>query len=519
MEAFRMQDHLQTTPNNPNRPDETAAEREALTPDQTAAATDDHTRASLCGAAQTEGMTESDAGLEDASAVVRTEDADSSAAIEPAGQPAVLGSGQSDRVDAILAEIEASRTLAEAQPSTPDTDSPPSVASTESRQNPEPADKTRSQSEQVSEISATSKKTAKSNGKKRRKPKEPAIKTALKRVFPWRGDRPLEVVRKSVFLTSVITIGVCGCLITNYYYDLYVAKQQYDDLQRRIEEARNNRGFSDSSSVGDPTAGDEMVYYDYNEIADTLLPVNPDTVGYIEIPGTMVSYPVVQKKSSDININTNDYYLYRDFYQSHNKSGCIYMDYRCHFDEVVDHRLNTPNSENLVIYGHNMKNESMFGSLKQYMRNYGWYSDHPIIKLSSLYKEYNYKIFAVFLVDSSDTTSEYAFDCWNVFDFEDETDFYTFVNAAKRRTIITNDVDVQYGDQLLTLYTCNGTIAEGKLIIMARMVRDGEDPYAGTENGQKNDNILWPKTYYDYKNETYDPEDFVPYPLETTSGE
>lgn len=349
------------------------------------------------------------------------------------------------------------------------------------------------------------KKKSKSSSKKRKKKRNPFVR-AISGFFPVRGDSPLEIIRKIIFLTAIVIFAACLYLILSYYIDLFIAGNKYRNLQEEL-----GNFVSSTLPVSEDQPGTVEEYYEYNEIAEKLLSRNPDLVGYINIPGTKVSYPVVQKKSTDININTNDYYLYRAFDQTSSKSGCIFLDYRCHFDEVLDHRLAKKNSENLLIYGHNMKNETMFGSLKNYARNYSFYSEHPLITLHSLYNTYTYKIFAVFLVDGNDFTSEYAFDCWNTLDFESEDHFYEFVNNAKRRTIIANDVDVTYGDPLLTLYTCSSMISNGKLIIMAREVRPGEDPLAGTENGHLNDNIFWPKAYYRNHEETYDESLFVPY--------
>ena len=134
------------------------------------------------------------------------------------------------------------------------------------------------------------------------------------------------------------------------------------------------------------------------------------------------------------------------------------------------------------------------------------------------------KIFAFFILDAKDKTDT-AFDCWNKFDFDNEEDFFNYVNEAKRRTLRTNDVDMKYGDKLLVLSTCNtvfGQDGPGRFIVMARLVREGEDPYEGTQNSQANPNIKWPNLYYDYNsNQRYDPEAFVPYnaaPEETTEN-
>ena len=253
-------------------------------------------------------------------------------------------------------------------------------------------------------------------------------------------------------------------------------------------------------------------YLEYNDIANKLLSQNPDLVGYIKVPGTLVSYPVVQKKSKDVTVNMNDYYLYRTFHQEDSRSGCIFMDYRCHFDEVFEHRRIVDNSGNVFIYGHNMNNRTMFGSLRDYVSNPYFYSEHPLVELSSCYNDYTYKIFAIFIVDGEDYESEYAFDCWNTLEFPDEETFYWYVNEAKKRTTVNTNVDVEYGDPILSLYTCNGLCANAKLILMCRQVRAGEDPYEGTENATLNENVLYPAAYYkNGRPVNYDPSKFVPY--------
>lgn len=353
------------------------------------------------------------------------------------------------------------------------------------------------------------------DGRKKRKSYSPT--DILKFFIPWRGDSVFECCRKIVFSTAIVVVGVCSFLISDYYIDLYKSNKAYQELQAQIEAARANRGFSEISTTEDPATGKMIEWLDMNEYALSMLPINPDLVGLIRVPGTKATYPVVQKqKLSDPNENPNDYYLNRTFTQERSRSGCIFMDFRNHFDEVVDHRRVVENSNNVFIYGHNMGNGTMFGTLWYYVNNPSFYSQNPIVEYSSLYKDYQFKIFSVFIVDGEDYTSEYAFDAWNGLDFEDEDAFYDYVNEAKKRTIISNDVDVKYGDQLFSLFTCNTMIKNGKLILMCREVRAGEDPKAGTENATLNENVLYPKAYYDAGHPVnYDPKKFVPFGPET----
>ncbi|MBQ8079890.1 MAG: hypothetical protein IJ236_08050, partial [Oscillospiraceae bacterium] len=100
---------------------------------------------------------------------------------------------------------------------------------------------------------------------------------------------------------------------------------------------------------------------------------------------------------------------------------------------------------------------------------------------------------------------------WNTLDFDDEQQFYDYVNEIKRRTVRLTDVDIAYGDQLLTLSTCNSTFTEGRLVVFARLLRDGESLEEGTTS-VANPNIKWPNSYYKWHKNTYDPDaEFVPY--------
>ncbi|MDE6657745.1 MAG: class B sortase, partial [Oscillospiraceae bacterium] len=199
----------------------------------------------------------------------------------------------------------------------------------------------------------------------------------------------------------------------------------------------------------------------------------------------------------------------------------IFMDYRDFFDYMLPNKdengnqLETykrvaENSENLVIYGHNMHDFSMFGGLKRYINSEGYYENHAIVELNSNFLQYQYKIFGMIIVDANDETDT-KFEYWNVMDFKDEKDFYNYVNEVKRRTVRLTDVDVKYGDQLLTLSTCNSTFSNGRLVVFARLLREGEDLYEGCTSVE-NPNVKWSNSYYTWHKVSYDPDaEFVPY--------
>ncbi len=333
-------------------------------------------------------------------------------------------------------------------------------------------------------------------------------KIVAKRLIPWKGDDTAQIVRKLVFLGSVIVFTICLFLIVDYYWGNYKNQKLGENLQEIYQQAESTPAIT-APVIEDEAAVTTAKVWNLKDGAKALLERNSDVVGYINIPDTIINYPVVQRREE----NGNDYYIDKNIDKEQADAGSIFLDQRNYFDYVVDGTKVLENSQNLVIYGHEMKDDSMFGTLKYYKDIEGYYSENPIIELSSNYETYKYKIFAYFIVDAEDTT-ETQFDCWNTLDFESEEHFYEYVNNAKRRSFDFNEVDVKYGDQLLTLQTCHSMFPTARLFVMARLVRDGEDPYEGTDKVTPNDNILWPTVYYEWNSNNYDPDaEFESYPL------
>jgi sortase B len=367
---------------------------------------------------------------------------------------------------------------------------------------------------------------------KKKKKRKRTKREILRDLFPKRGDGFGEIMRKCIFWISILVFLGCLILIGQYLFGLWQSKNLYDKVgdsyhnattqtsvtetlsSDETETAENGEG-SNATAEDDtiltelPTEATTAKQYTVLEGAASLLEINPEVAGYVSIPDTEVDYPVMYHADD---VEGEEYYLYRDLYGNHSQNGSIFLDSRCNFDVVgEDGTLSVPNSNNLILYGHNMRDRSMFGSLRDYKNDETYYDAHPLIYFNSNYETYVFKIYAYFIADAQDTT-ETRFDYWNKINFEDETAFYDYVNEVKRRTLRLTNVDVQYGDQLLTLSTCNSTFSTARLVICARLVREGEDPYEGTTDSTLNTNIKWPSVYYLGNENTYDPDaPFVPY--------
>ncbi len=199
--------------------------------------------------------------------------------------------------------------------------------------------------------------------------------------------------------------------------------------------------------------------------AKSLLAINDDVVGYINIDGTDVDYPVVQ-------CGDNSYYMDTDIYGNYLDSGSIFMDYRDIF--VPDESKQSPQ---IVLYGHNMLNGTKFTSLHNYRKDDSFYEKYPIIDFNTNYIEDQYVIFAYFTTYGDYGESAYGeeFAYWDMENM-DEKEFNEFLKTVKERSFISPNIDVKYGDQVLTLQTCHMDEDNSRLLVIGRRLRDGEKP-------------------------------------------
>ncbi len=200
---------------------------------------------------------------------------------------------------------------------------------------------------------------------------------------------------------------------------------------------------------------------------------NPDTVGWIRISNTVIDYPLV--RTTD-----NEFYVTHDFDKNPDEAGWVFMDYRCDFgpDDF---------SDNILTYGHNMADGSMYSDLKKYQRDEAFYEANPIIEVSSLYGDYQYKIFAFMLCNGVEGTD---FEFWNYINFASESGAWSFdeyIAKINDKSLINTNVDVKKGDKMLLLSTCNtgDTTDHTRFVVLARMVRPGEDALEGTTGSSR----------------------------------
>ena len=191
------------------------------------------------------------------------------------------------------------------------------------------------------------------------------------------------------------------------------------------------------------------------ESALPYLQQNSRTVGWLKV-GNIVDTPVVRGEGS--------FYLNHNFLREHATGGTVFLDEHCSI---------WPKDEHMVLYGHNMRNGTVFGNL-DYYRELSYLKRYPIITFDTIYEEAKYVVVSVY--DMSGETEDPHFMQMLQFNFADNEDFWTFFHQTERRdrNIYDIPVDVQYGDKLLTLITCSYTLYDGRLIVMCRELRPDE---------------------------------------------
>ncbi len=166
---------------------------------------------------------------------------------------------------------------------------------------------------------------------------------------------------------------------------------------------------------------------------DELKKKNSDTVAFLKVNNTNINYVVVKG-------NDNSYYLKHNFNKEYNRSGWIFMDYRNKLDG---------SDKNIIIYGHNTRDGSMFGTLRKVVKK-EWYMDtsNYIITLILDNNMTSYHVFSTYSIDVEDYYIKT--------EFKDDKDFNEFLLTLKKRSVYNYGVDVDDSDSILTLSTCTG---------------------------------------------------------------
>lgn len=281
-------------------------------------------------------------------------------------------------------------------------------------------------------------------------------------MIPWKGDSVGEIIRKIIFIAaSAVFIGA-GCMLASTLIQSRQAVEQKEkDKEIIVTTAATTIDESGNVVTVAPTKEQEAEHR-FN-VSEYYKGINEDYIGYLELSGCDIAEPIV--KGED-----NEYYLTHAIHGGTNKAGTVFMDYRCTFtDDYI--------SPNIVFYGHNQEDGTMFGNLKRYKQDVEFYGENPIVRFSTAEKTYEYVIYGFFVtnaLEKQDSNGEVFHYQDYIETLSDENTFNWYLDMVNERNQIVPPVDVEFGDRLLCLSTCSNEFSNSRFVIFARMLRDDE---------------------------------------------
>lgn len=247
-----------------------------------------------------------------------------------------------------------------------------------------------------------------------------------------RATRKLEEVQEMKDISQAV----------NWYMER-IQQEQQEEVYVAQEESHAESASQEQSKTRNLTVLPEY---------ETLHNQYPDLIGWVRIEGTAIDLPVMQ--------TGDDFYLHHNIEGEEDINGTLFMDYR---DNVL-----AP-SRNFIVYGHNMRSGSMFGSLKQYLDD-GFIAKHKQIQFDTIYEKGTYEVLAVCLTEVG-YQDEDGFRYYNFIDPKTTEEFNAYFDSIRECALYDNTQDVKEDDYFLTLSTCNSYVEDGRLFVVARKVQ------------------------------------------------
>ncbi len=292
------------------------------------------------------------------------------------------------------------------------------------------------------------------------------LKFKIKYSLEYKKKNILKQVSNNFLLVSCILISLVSIFSFGIIeYNNYMTRQQEEELKEitkvEIDNEESDDVEDDSSTPNEEIEEETIETNNDNnnnnnsnnntsssltEDYQKLLSINDETVGWLKVNNTRVNYPVVQA-------DNNDYYLDHSFYKQSNFNGWIFMDYRNNTDNL---------DQNTIIYGHNLKNGMMFGTLNL-LKNSSWYDnpDNLVITFNTTTKQMKWQIFSIYVIN---VTNDYLY-----VNFEYDSQFKEFVDKLRSRSIKDFGVEVSKFDKILTLSTCQNN-SKQRLVVHAKLI-------------------------------------------------
>lgn len=278
--------------------------------------------------------------------------------------------------------------------------------------------------------------------------------------------------RKSRFLKLIILVGIVVCLAP--IVQAYCLSLQHEAQTERLKDmVEMSAEYAEPEIVNETDSSydeDENFPADFStdNFPSESVPVeetpsvlskytalyeeNGDLAGWLSIADTEIDYPVMQNED-------DNYYLHHDFYGEESKYGCLYVREQADLDAGT----------NFIIYGHNMKDGSMFGDLDLYL-NESFYKEHSTISFDTLYEERTYEIISVFLSQVYGEEDD-VFKYYQFYKADTREEFEYFYSNIKELSLYDTGVEAAFGDTFLTLSTCAYHVEDGRFVVVAKRIK------------------------------------------------
>ncbi|MDT3699567.1 MAG: class B sortase [Thermincola sp.] len=186
------------------------------------------------------------------------------------------------------------------------------------------------------------------------------------------------------------------------------------------------------------------------QVMEPLLKINGEIVGWLNIANTRINYPVVRGKD-------NEFYLNHNIEKKSSKYGSVFMDYRNRdFAEFAE------SGKNIIIYGHNMRDGSMFGDLNLYKKE-KFFRENQFINFDILGKQYKWQVFSAYVTNP-------GFNYIKT-DFKNSIEFNKFLESIRQKSRYTNEVIADANDIILTLSTCSYEFKDARFVVHSKLIK------------------------------------------------
>lgn len=256
----------------------------------------------------------------------------------------------------------------------------------------------------------------------------------------WKQGKYTGVTRTA----SLCVATACVTLLGVYFFQGKQAEDSVEALRAIRQSEQASEETEPMYLQEDLSSGERSVQSGMQELAMQ----NPDLIGWLTIEGTSVDYPVMWTPEKP------DYYSHRGFDRTESKNGLLFLDGNSNVNEY---------GGNLIIYGHNMKNGSMFAELLNYESEVYW-EEHPTVLLDTLYESRVYEIVAV-LKSADMSLLPFGFTGASREDAE------TALSNMRENALYDTGISADFGDDFLSLATCDYSAKDGRLVVMARRIQ------------------------------------------------